>query len=1082
MKNENGKTLDCLLGAPLEPGQWLRLALGITAALAKLHKQNIIHKNINPCNIHVVPETGTAMIGCSPAELNALRELAYMSPEQTGRMNRSVDCRSDLYSLGVVFYQMLTGELPFHAVDALDWVHSHIARVPRPPVEINPEIPRPLSDIVIKLLAKAAEDRYQTASGLLADLATCRDRWESGRVIEPFPLGKEDISDRLLIPQKLYGREKDIDVLRNMFNRVAGQGLPEAVMIAGYSGIGKTAIVRELYKTIARADGFFISGKFDQYNLNIPYATIADAFRGLIRQILTMSEERISVWRDRLRRSLGMNGRIITDIIPEVELIIGRQPGVPDVTPSEAQNRFNLVFRQFAGAFTGKEHPLVVFLDDLQWVDSASLKLIEHIITHPGTRFFLLIGAYRDNMVGPGHPLLSALEEIGKQLPGLHAVTLSPLSFDDLGRLMADAFRSDQARIEPLTRLIHEKTAGNPFFAIQFLMTLSTERLVVFDAEKRAWSWDLERIRTKAYADNVVDLMADKLKRLRAGTRQMLTLAACIGSRFDLHTLSMIGNAADEDTRAVLDEGMREGLLLPAPDGTYTFLHDRVQQAAYLLTPVEERAAVHLRIGRILLRRADSKTLEDRVFDIVNQLNLGAELIADRNEQSRAAELNLLAGKKAKSSTAYGPAYNYFKAGLRYLGESQWHPRYRLALSLHEETAETACLCGDFNESERLVTIILQRAGTELDKVKAYETKINASIAQQKLLSAITAGLQILRLLGLRLPERPSRAYVLFSLLKTVFISARKWKGKRIDNLMDLPEMSNPVDLAKMRILEALGSPTYLARPELMPPVVLQGFNLSIRRGNSPESPFFYAAYGFLLCAAIGDIDAGYRFGALALKLVEHPNAVKWKARVAFLFNNFVRHSKEHLRETIGPLMEAHRHGLETGDFEYAARALLNHAYHLYFSGEDLHRVNGVMEAASMQIGALRQGTPQTYNQIFHQTVSNLLGETDDACSLIGGHFDERKALPAFLESKDIYAASTVYYNRFFLCYLFREYRQAVHLARKVDLNAIIALYYFYQFHCYDSLARLAVFRDVPAAEQRSILSKVASNQKKLKK
>ena len=642
---DNDSSLDALCGAPMNTERFLRVAIGITTALSELHAQRMVHLHINPRAIRVNPETFAVSITdaskdflahdlpAAPSAGVTEEMLPYMSPEQTGRMNRVVDYRTDLYSLGAIFYRMVTGTLPFVAKDLMEWVHCHIARTPTPPSEVIPEIPEPISGIIMKLLSKNAEDRYQTASGLTADLEKCLKQWQASQDIQPFPLGEWDIPDRLLIPQKLYGREKDIEVLQAAFNRVLESGPVELVMVAGYSGIGKTSLVRELYKPVVRERGYFISGKFDQYKLNIPYSTIAEVFRELIQQILTESEERVAEWKQQMKIAVGINGQLIVDIIPQVELVIGKQLPVPELPPTETQNRFKMIFRQFISVFTGKMHPLVVFLDDLQWVDSASLKLLQYIITHPDTTYLLLIGAYRDNEVSPPHPLMSTLEEIRKSGFIVNTLVLSPLTMDDLGRLMADTFRSDQERVEPLTRLVYEKTAGNPFFVIQFLKTLYDESLVKFDGTERLWKWDIARIRDKGYTDNVVDLMVGKLRKLSAGTLQEMWLAACIGNRFDLHTLTMISSISDEETRESLVEALREGLLLRL-DGVYSFLHDRIQEAAYSFVPVKDQAGLHLRIGRLLTSNLAEEEIEERVFEVVNQLNRGAELVIEPSRES----------------------------------------------------------------------------------------------------------------------------------------------------------------------------------------------------------------------------------------------------------------------------------------------------------------------------------------------------------------------------------------------------------------------------------------------------------------
>src|SRR4029077_6903818 len=573
---------------------------------------------------------------------NIAGTLAYMAPEQTGRMNRSIDSRSDLYSLGVTLYEMLTGAPPFAGSDPLEWVHCHIARQPVPPSDRRKDVPKTLSAIVLKLLAKTVEERYQTASGLQADLRRCLRDWESLGHIDPFLLGAHDASDRLLIPEKLYGRDRESKALLEAFDRVVARGTPELVLVSGYSGIGKSSIVNELHKAIALPRGIFISGKFDQRKRDIPYATLAQAFETLVRQILSKNEAEVERWRDAIRDAVGLNGQLVVNLIPELELIIGEQAAVPELPPQEAQNRFHAVFRALFGIFGRKEHPLALFLDDLQWLDAATLNLLEHLVTHPDVRYLLLIGAYRDNEVTPNHPLMLALDSIRKSEAIVRDIVLGPLSLSDVGRLIADSLHQERTSTKPLARLVHKKTAGNPFFAIQFLTALAEERLLEFDPREPAWRWDMDSIRAKGFTDNVADLMVGKLERLPVATQKALKQLACLGNSAQITTLVAVHDGSEEEMHSDFWEAVLDGFGLRL-GGSYKFLHDRVQEAAYALIPKEQHAEVHLRIGRLLTAKMNSGEITEKIFDIVNQLNLGATLISDQDEKDRVAELNLCA-------------------------------------------------------------------------------------------------------------------------------------------------------------------------------------------------------------------------------------------------------------------------------------------------------------------------------------------------------------------------------------------------------------------------------------------------------
>ncbi|HMJ42441.1 MAG TPA: serine/threonine-protein kinase PknK, partial [Pseudolabrys sp.] len=724
LEDPGGAPLDRLLGRPLDVSHFLHIAIPLSGALRQVHERGLIHKDIKPANILVdaasggVWLTGFGIASRLPRERQApappeviAGTLAYMAPEQTGRMNRSVDSRSDLYALGVTFYEMLTGQLPFTAADPMGWVHCHIARQPVPPNARVVGLPGPLSAIVMKLLAKTAEERYQTAAGVEADLRRCLAEWESHGRIEPFSLGGCDVSDRLLIPEKLYGREREIDTLLASFDRVVANGTPELVLVSGYSGIGKSAVVNELHKALVPPRGLFSSGKFDQYKRDIPYATLAQAFQSLIRMLLGKSDAELAGWRDALSEALGPNGQLMVNLVPELELVIGKQPPVAELPPQDAQNRFQMVFRRFLGVFARKEHPLALFLDDLQWLDAATLDLIEHLVMHSEVRHLLLVGAYRDNEVGPAHPLLRTLDAIRDADVRVREIVLAPLGLDDVNRLVADALHCEPQRAWPLAELIQKKTGGNPFFAIQFFIALADEGLLAFDPVASAWQWNIDRIRAKSYTDNVVDLMAEKLKRLTSTTQEALKQLACLGNVVPIATLALVHGTTEEAMHAALWEAVRADLVVHQARA-YKFLHDRIQQAAYSLIPDEQRADVHLRIGCVLLASMTADELAERLFDVANHFNRGGTLLVDRDEKAQVATIELRAGRKAKASTAYASACLYLEAGMAMLDESDWDSHYDLTFSLWLERAECEYLTGQLASAEARLSLLSTRART----------------------------------------------------------------------------------------------------------------------------------------------------------------------------------------------------------------------------------------------------------------------------------------------------------------------------------------------------------------------------------
>src|ERR1700726_5009028 len=772
LEDPGGEPLDWLLGRPLEVSEFLRIAIPLTRALRCLHDRGLIHKDIKPANVLVdIASGGVWLIGFGiasrlprerqspdPPEVIA-GTLAYMAPEQTGRMNRSIDSRSDLYSLGTTFYEMLTGVLPFSASDPIEWVHCHVARQPPKPSEQTDRIPEPISAIVLKLLAKTAEERYQTAAGLEADLRKCLMEWESVGHIKSFPVGRQDVPDRLLIPEKLYGRDSACETLLAAFGRVVATHKSELVLLSGYAGIGKSSVVHELHKVIVLPRGIFISGKFDQHRRDIPYATLAQAFQELARQILSKSEEEIIHWRHTVLEALGPNGQLMVNLVPELELVIGKQPPVPELPPQEAQNRFEAVLRGFLGPFARKEHPLVLFLDDLQWLDPATLRLLEQLVTDPNGQHLLLIGAYRDNEVTSHHPLILTLGAIRKTEAIVRDIELEPLSLPDVHQLLSDALRCELAHARPLAKLVHEKTGGNPFFTIQFLTNLAEEHLLEFEARETAWRWDLNRIRAKGFTDNVVDLMITKLRRLPALTQEALKQLSCLGNSVKISTLLAVHGGSEEEIHSELWEAVRAGLVLRLA-GSYTFVHDRVQDAAYALVPEEARAEGHLRIGRVLLASMTADELAEHLFDVANQFNRGAALVIDRDEKAQVATINLRAGRKAKASAAYASACVYLEGGTTLLDERDWSIQYELMFSLWLERAECEFLTGNFDKSEQLIVELLERAASKVDEAAAYHLKVQLHIVKGEYPQAVASALTCLHLFGIDIPAHPTWEHV----------------------------------------------------------------------------------------------------------------------------------------------------------------------------------------------------------------------------------------------------------------------------------------------------------------------------------
>ncbi|MEG4115080.1 MULTISPECIES: AAA family ATPase [unclassified Microcoleus] len=1100
------------LYCPMPLTEFLRLAIQVTEILGSIHASQIIHKDINPNNIILNPATGivkiidfgiaTRFARTNPSFSNptALEgTLAYISPEQTGRMNRMLDYRTDFYSLGVSFYELLVGQLPFVTDDVLELVHCHLAKQPVPPHQLVAEIPSIVSDIVLKLMAKNAEERYQSAAGIKADLEECLNQLESQGSISEFPLTSQDISDKFQIPQKLYGREAEVSTLLAAFERVSGQkklttdngqlatNKIEMMLVAGYSGIGKSALVQEIYKPVTQKRGYFIAGKFDQFGRNIPYSAVVSAFQSLVRQLLAEPQESLNRWREKILEATGAIASIIIDVIPEVELIIGSQPPVPEVGATEAQNRFNLVFQKFIRVFCSPEHPLVIFLDDLQWVDSATLKLIELMMSDCETESLLLIGAYRDNEVEANHPLMLLLAELRKKAVTVNQITLTPLALEDTRQLMAETLHTDTASVAPLAELVQRKTLGNPFFVEQFLKILHAENLIEFDVAQRAWQWDLAQIEAQNITDNVVELMIGKLEKLPPTTQQVLRLAACVGANFSLNILAIICEKSSSELFPVLIKAVQLGVILPTSEldeqlliQDYKFLHDRVQQAAYALIDENQKQAVHLQIGRNLWHSTTQETLADKIFEIVDHLNLGVEVVFEQAEREAISQLNLLAGQKAKAAIAYEAALKYLKMGITLLSADSWQYQYDLSLVLHEEAAEAAYLCGHFNEMEKWATIVLEQAKTILDKVKVYEVKIQTCMAQMKLLEAVKTGLQVLEKLGVSLPELPTELDVQQKLEETKIALA----GRRLQELMNLPLMTKTDKLAAMSIISHITSPVYQAAPVLFPLIVCEQVNLSIKYGNASFSAFSFVCYGIILSGVANDIEGAYIFGQLGLSLVERLNARELKSKVCHTVAMCIMHGKFHLRDTLSLFQEGYSSGIENGDFVFAGYNGTTKARYSYFSGLELKELEREMAFWSNAIAQLGQKHSSSYIQMHRQVVLNLLGRVENPCRLIGEVYNEEKWLPLYLSTNDITALPFLYIHKLILCYLFGEFTVARKNASAAEkyLEGVIAQVSVPIFHFYSSLACLAVYPSISTLEQEHLLFKIRIHQGKLHK
>jgi PAS domain S-box-containing protein len=1090
LEDPGGEPLNRMLVAPLEIGVFLRLGIGIARAVRRLHEKRLIHKDLKPENILVDVSTFSAWLTGFGLATRLPRErqdpdppsviagtLAYMSPEQTGRMNRSIDSRSDLYSLGIIFYEMLTGTLPFAAADPLEWVHCHIAREPIPPDRRVATVPPQVSAIVMKLLAKSSEHRYQTAAGVETDLGECLDRWSSGLNIELFSLGSQDISDQLRIPEKLYGREHAINLLLATLDRLMTLGTSEFVLVSGYSGIGKSSLVHELGKALVSSRGLFALGKCDQYRRDMPYATLAQAFQGLIRPLLSQSEAQLGEWRDSFIDTLGQNGQLLIDLIPELELILGVQPRVPDLPPHEAKNRFQAVFHSFIAVFARAEHPLVLFLDDLQWIDASTLDLLENWYIRGDLPHLMLIGAYRDNEVDSKHPLQHSIDTIRRGVANVQQIALGPLTIEDVARILTDALQSTPPTVTPLAQLVHEKTGGNPFFAVQFIRALGEDRLIAFDRSKRGWTWDLDLVHAKGFSNNIVDFMVEEFERLPIETQDAVQQLACLGDRADIDQVRLI-YANPEESLGHLREAVRSGLLLSSDRG-YRFLHDRVHEAAYCSIPEGDRGAAHLRIGRFLAARISPEEIESKVFDIVNQMNRGRHLLTSRKERERLATLNLSAGLRAKAATAYDTATRYFFIGSSLLMNDSAEGCPQLVFDLDLNLAECEFLTGKANPAEARLIALSQRTATlaNLGCIVVVQASLYTHLG--KVDRAVEICLQYLRRLGIVLPAHPKSEEVRQEYERL----CQRINGRSIESLIDLPQMVDDECRRVMKIMTALLVPANLFDGGLMDLAVIRIAILSLEHGNTDESCFAYVTLSMIVGPRFGDYRRGYDFGHLSLQLVEKLGLERFKCQVYESFGLLVAPWQTHRRDSYAFAVRACEFGAKVGELTWSSYAWWSRATIRLDCGDPLDEVQRDAEAALEFAKKANFQLAMELNIAQLRLIRSLRGLTRKFGTFDDDEFEESLG-ERYLNANPSLAHATISYWILKLQARFcsEDYASALAAAANIERMPELEVPSFrcVNFHFYAALARAASLDSLPIPDRASQLSAILSHHRKL--
>lgn len=1089
---------------------FLKLAADITEILGEIHQHHIIHKDIN-CN-NVLYNEGTNEVRIIDFGISSKFDLkqnnlgnpdvlegtlAYISPEQTGRMNRIVDYRTDLYSLGVMFYELLTGRLPFEATDSMELVHCHIARKPLAVCEVNPDIPVMISEVVMRLMEKSASDRYQSTYGLKMDLERCLNDLENKGRIELFEVGQKDYSDKLQIPQKLYGCENEIQALMDSFERVS-EGAVELMLVKGYAGVGKSSLINEVHRPITERRGYFIRGKHDQYQKNIPYSSLIQAFNDFVDQILTETPERIAKWKTKILSAVGSNGSLLIEVIPNLKYIIGDQKQAEKLTSVEAANRFNYVLRKFIEVLSQKGHPLVIFIDDLQWGDMATFNSIKLLMTDINNKYLMVVAAYRDNEIDQTHPLSFLVDELAKN----ESADISILHLDNLkqrhvDQLVSETLKCPVEQSKDLSQLIYAKTQGNPFFVNQFLKSLFEDNQLKFDFHQYKWTWELDAIRNKNITNNVVELMASKIEKLPGTTRDVLQLASCIGDKFDLSTLSYIYSRSKSETFHTLWKAVEEGLVIPLDDNykiipaiedvdqiavecRFQFLHDRVQQAAYQLIPEIEKKRIHYQLGNLMLDNTNDEQLQHRIFDIINQLNAGLDFVNDEADRIKLAKLNRIAAEKAKAANANESAYNYLTIGMELLGSACWQKYYEESWHTYISAAETAYLTGEREDMERLISIVLAHAKETLDKVKAYEVKIQAHISNHEMDTAMKTAIKVLRLLRVKFPSKPNKLHILFAIIKF----ERGMKGKSMDDILNLPKMENRYYRAAARILSASAIAVFFANKTMYALFIFKQLMLSLKYGNAYTTASAWGSVALIYSAIRKKYEKGYFFGELSMKLMQKRNAKKLEARNGMIFHSIVRPWIDHAAKGMGALKDGHQKGMESGDYEYGLHAALEYGLIGIYTGKPL--VPLLENAKKYWASAIQvnQVDPKNVLMLQSQYFENLVSPNGlDVSTLSGSCMDESEYLPTFFEKDERSAIACGYCFKLQAAVLFDEHKKGLEYS-KISfeyIDSVVGTVGLPFITFWDALFRCKLIIDGKSPDDKGLLKSIRQHLKNIR-
>ncbi|MEW6983824.1 response regulator [Colwelliaceae bacterium 6471] len=1090
---ENRKTLlEVASEQQLSFEEKLLIAINLCQLVDNIHRKKFILNNISPSKFYVHANYDVSLIDISQAgkisiiskniTANQLDKtyLKTMSPEATGRINRAVEQRSDLYSLGATLFQLFTGRYPFIFSDEMKMVHAHIAKIPKLAHELCADIPEQLSYILAKLLKKSPEQRYISAHGLLNDLALCLQQYQQTNAIETFALDNNDFTDQLVFSPKLFGREQEILSLLGAFSNTVTSNSKQVFVISGYSGVGKSRLVEEVYKAVIEQDAYFISGKFEQYKKATSYLAIVNALTDMVEQILGENTKRLAKWQKELMTALGDNGQLIIDLIPNLEFIIGKQAALIELTPAEAQNRFNMVITSFFKALCGQNRTIVLFVDDLQWADFATIQLLQQLIENSEINNLFLILSYRDNELCDTHPLANLLEDASQSsIPFTH-IKLQPLQDGAILSLLTESLQITKEKATPLANIVIEKTGGNPFFTIEFIKSLK-DKNILFQGTDNHWDWNLVDLKKLEVTDNVVELMTDRLARLPEQQRVILHTAACVGNTAKINVLTSVINIDAHQFEIELQSMINDGIISVFSNLSgdsldfIKFSHDKIQQAAYLQKDLKPKECIHYEIAKYYLNKYDVSEADEYIFNYIEHLNIGSSYFIKEHQQEMLVERNLVAAKKAFESNAYLGALYYFEQAQDFLNDDYWQQQYSMTYTITIGIAKALYLTQDYQRGNQLFTQVIQFIRQPAHRLSIYNIQIQSLVAQNQMKDAFELGKQALQEVGIELPEQdnPSEYYGKLN---------QYYDSKNIAALIDQPEMTQPRDILAIEVLNGMQTPSYLLGPELFMKVAYTSLEVCFNSGNSAGASKVFVTHALLLCGAFNQFEDGLKFAELAVELNQKYFSPMRTIEVEFTKNVSVTHWTKSIRESLVPLDHNFYQGMECGNIEYAFHSALFYCFYSFLSGEQLNKVDLIFVKYTKIMENKKQQYQLTYAQVWHQLLLNLKHRTETPLLLNGSAFDETTQLQALVETQNVTTLFCFHFSKMLLAYHYKDLETAIlHLqeAEKYSVSAV-SLYHFSEFFFYAALVLSWHCREITdrdSKEYHNTLKKLANYQ-----